>query len=78
MTSKLQKWGNSIGIKIPKAIIEKTNLRLNSEMEIECRNQKIIIFSKKKSICLKDLLSQITKENLHPEDSYVKAGREIW
>ena len=78
MSAKIHKWGNSLGVRIPKTIIEKANLNINSEIEIECKNQKIIIFGKKKSIQLKDLLSQITKDNLHAEDSYMKAGKEIW
>ena len=78
MSAKIQKWGNSAGVRIPKTIMEKANLNINSEIEIEYKNQKIIIFSKKKSIQLKDLLSQINKDNLHAEDSYIKTGKEIW
>ena len=78
MTSKIQKWGNSIAVRIPKTIIEKASLSVNSEIEIEYKNQKIIIFSKKKPVQLKDLLSQITKDNLHTEDSDAKLGKEIW
>ena len=78
MSAKIQKWGNSMGVRIPKAIMEKANLGVNSEIEIECKNQKIIIFSKKKPVQLKNLLSQITKDNLHAEDSFIKAGKEIW
>ena len=78
MSAKIQKWGNSTGVRIPKIIMKKVNLSINSEIEIECKNQKIIIFSKKKLVQLKDLLSQITKDNLHTEDSSIKAGKEIW
>lgn len=78
MTSKIQKWGNSMGVRIPKIIIEKANLSVSSEIEIECKNQKIIIYPKKKPIQLKDLLSKITKDNLHTEDSHIKIGKEIW
>ena len=78
MSTKIQKWGNSVGVRIPKIIMEKANLSINSEIEIEYKNQKIIIFSKKKPVRLKDLLSQITKDNLHAEDSFTKAGKEIW
>ncbi len=78
MTGKIQKWGNSMGVRIPKAIMEKANLSVNSEIAIECKNQKIIIYPKKKSIQLKDLLSKITKDNLHTEDSHIKVGKEIW
>ena len=78
MSAKIQKWGNSAGIRIPKTIMKKANLNIHSEIEIEYKNQKIIIFAKKKTVQLKDLLSQITKNNLHAEDSYRKAGKEIW
>ena len=78
MSVKIQKWGNSAGVRIPKTIMEKANLGLNSKVEIECKNQKIIIFSKKKPLQLKELLSQITKDNLHTEDSYIKMGKELW
>ena len=58
--------------------MEKANLSIDSEIEIECKNQKIIIFGKKKPIQLKDLLSQITKDNLHGESGSIKIGKEIW
>ncbi len=78
MASKLQKWGNSIGVRIPKSIMEKTNLDVNSEVEIEHKNGKIIIFPKHQSIQLGDLLSQITKDNLHSEDDFLPEGKEVW
>ena len=78
MTIKIQKWGNSAGIRIPKNIMEKANLSVNSEIEMECKKQKIIIFSKKQPVQLKDLLSQITKDKLHTEDHPVRMGKEIW
>ena len=78
MSTKIRKWGNSMGIRLPKTLMEKVNLSVNSEVEIECKNQKIIIFSKKTPIQLKDLLSQITKNNLHSEDSHIRVGKEIW
>ena len=78
MSTKIRKWGNSMGVRIPKTLMEKANLNVNSDIEIECKNQKIIIFSKKTPIQLKDLLSQITKDNLHSEDTYTRVGKEIW
>ena len=78
MALKLQKWGNSIGIRISKSIIEKVNLEVGSEVEIEHKNGKIIITPFKKKLVLNDLLSQITKSNLHPEDNFTSEGREIW
>ena len=78
MSSKLQKWGNSIGLRIPQAIIKQANLHLNSEVEISCKNKRIVILPQKKELKLKQLLSQITKDNLHSEETSLREGKEIW
>ena len=78
MTSKIQKWGNSLGIRIPKSIIEKANLNENSEVEIENKDGAIIIFPRQKKLSLDTLLSEITKDNLHQESDDEVEGREVW
>lgn len=78
MASKLQKWGNSIGLRIPRTIIKQANLHLNAEVDIRCKDKCIIILPQKKSLKLKSLLSQINKDNLHAEETYLREGREIW
>lgn len=78
MTSKIQKWGNSLGIRIPKSIIEKANLSENSEVEIENKDGAIIIFPRQKKLSLDTLLSEITKDNLHQESDDEVEGREVW
>ena len=78
MALKLQKWGNSIGVRISKSVIEKVNLEVGSKVEVESKNGKIIIAPLKKTLVLNDLLSQISKKNLHSEEDFVSEGREIW
>lgn len=78
MTAKIQKWGNSLGIRIPKSIIEKANLSENSEVEIENKDGAIIIFPRQKKLSLDTLLSEITKDNLHQESDDEVEGREVW
>ena len=78
MALKLQKWGNSIGVRISKSIIEKVDLEVGSEVEIEHKNGKIVITPLKKPFVLNDLLSQITKSNLHSEDDFILEGKEVW
>ena len=78
MTAKIQKWGNSLGIRIPKSIIEKANLNENSEVEIENKDGAIIIFPRQKKLSLDTLLSEITKDNLHQESDDEVEGREVW
>ncbi|MCC7403626.1 MAG: AbrB/MazE/SpoVT family DNA-binding domain-containing protein [Bdellovibrionales bacterium] len=78
MSVKVQKWGNSLGVRIPKTVIEKVNLKENSEVEIESKNGTIIIFPAKKEYSLDSLLDQITKSNLHSEDDFKSEGNEVW
>lgn len=78
MSAKIQKWGNSLGIRIPKSVIEKANLDENSEVEIENKDGAIIIFPRQKKVILANLLSQITKKNLQHEDEYKTEGNEVW
>lgn len=78
MSVKIQKWGNSLGVRIPKAVIEKVKLSENSEVEIESKNGTIVIFPSKKEYSLDSLLEQITKNNLHSEDDFKTEGNEVW
>lgn len=78
MSAKIQKWGNSLGVRIPKAVIEKMNLSENSEVEVEHKNGAIIIFPAKKQFSLDALVEQITKENIHQEEDIKAEGNEVW
>jgi antitoxin MazE len=74
---QVQKWGNSLGVRIPKAIAIKVGLEEGSEINFDVEDDKIII--KRKSQKLDDLLSQITPDNIHREVSTGAAeGREVW
>jgi antitoxin MazE len=78
MSVKIQKWGNSLGVRIPKAVIEKANLSENSEVEVESKNGTIIIFPAKKPYSLESLVDQITSSNLHQGDDFEPEGNEVW
>ena len=78
MSVKILKQGNSLGIRIPKAAIEKVNLKENSEVEIESKNGTIVIFPTQKQYSLDVLLDQISKNNLHQEEEFTSVGNEVW
>ena len=53
METRLQKWGNSAGIRIPKSFLKTLNLNTNDEVNISMEEDKIIISKiNKKSISL--------------------------
>jgi antitoxin MazE len=78
MSVKIQKWGNSLGVRIPKAVIEKVNLGEHSEVEVESKDGTIVIFPAQRKYSLESLLNKITKNNLHHEDDFKVEGNEVW
>jgi len=66
MTTKLQKWGNSYAVRIPKNFIQDLVLSGGSEIEIKYHNKSLVITPKKqKQYALKDLIKRITPKNRH-------------
>ena len=47
MTTKLQKWGNSYAVRIPKNLIQDIKLSQGSEIEIKYHNQSLVMKPKK-------------------------------
>ncbi|MDR9855795.1 AbrB/MazE/SpoVT family DNA-binding domain-containing protein [Paenibacillus sp. VCA1] len=73
----VQKWGNSLGIRIPKSLALKVGLEEGSEIDLDVENGHLVI--KPKSTTLGELLAQVTPENLHEEVSTGDPkGREAW
>lgn len=76
MNAIIKKWGNSLGVRISKPMLQELNLHENSEVELTVKDNTITITPKSS---LEDLLLQITKENLHSEINFGKPeGKEIW
>ncbi|MDA8168800.1 MAG: AbrB/MazE/SpoVT family DNA-binding domain-containing protein [Nitrospiraceae bacterium] len=80
MTTKIQQWGNSLALRIPKAFAVGANLHKGAVVDVSEEGGKIILTPvKKKKFTLEGLLAGVTKENIHGEISTGKrAGKEIW
>lgn len=80
MESRLQKWGNSFGIRIPNHILKSLNLRPNELLDIKEEDEKIIITkTKKDKISLKELFDNYNGDNLAKDFVWDEpVGREIW
>jgi len=86
MLMTIKKWGNSLATRIPKAVVESVNLRLDQEVDVEAVNGKIIItpITKKKEYKLEELLGQCKPESMkrsEEDQSWLNSdpvGREIW
>ncbi|MFB6366105.1 AbrB/MazE/SpoVT family DNA-binding domain-containing protein [Paenibacillus elgii] len=64
---QVQKWGNSLGIRIPRSLALKVGLEEGSEVDLDVEDGHLVI--KPKSSTRDELLAQVTPENLHKEVS---------
>ena len=77
MKTVVQKWGNSLGLRIPSLWAKDNNVRSGSKIEVIVEKGKIVILPQKKS--LDDMLAMVTPENIHSEVSTGNAvGKEEW
>ena len=76
-----QKWGNSLGIRIPKEAADRIGIQQGSEIELCVTGNVTIITLKPKRLqkksTLEELLAQITPENRHKEIDFGIEGREL-
>ena len=79
MRTTIQKWGNSLSVRLPKAVTEKVGLKESDSIEIEIQDNKIVLLPQTvKEYTLKKLLKGVTKKNLHDETDFGgPAGREM-
>lgn len=80
MLTKIHKWGNSLGLRIPKSCAEEAQVVVGSIVEIRVEDGRIVVLPvRSPSYRLKELLSGVTKDNLHEEIATGDAvGREAW
>lgn len=80
MLTKVQKWGNSLALRIPKAFAVDAQLENDSFVEISIVKGKIVITPVTvPNWTLEELLAGINKNNLHHEiDTGIAVGNEVW
>jgi antitoxin MazE len=77
VNTKIQKWGNSLALRIPKAFADQVGLAHDSVVQISLEGDRIIIEPAARPR-LEDLLGAITTDNLHSETDWgAAAGQEI-
>ena len=73
----VQKWGNSLGFRIPSLWAKDNNIKNGSKIEVIAEKGKIIILPQKKS--LDDMLALVTPDNIHSGiSSGYAVGKEEW
>lgn len=77
MQRHIQKWGNSLGIRIPKQFAKQLHLHPGSPVHLEIEDGKLIVHSPQYN--LEDLLKEITPKNQHKllNDDLAKGNRRM-
>ena len=76
---RLTRWGNSLAVRIPKALAEQTDLREGSEVELSVVDGALTVRPRAPSYSLAQLLDQVTTENRHDEVDWGEPqGKEAW
>jgi len=65
MQARVQKWGNSLAVRIPKPVITETGLGENALVEVSSDGEVITIRRSVRIPTLEELLAGITDENKH-------------
>ena len=80
MHAKIQKWGNSLALRIPTAFARDTHLTSGSEVDLSIHDGKILIDpAPEPDYSLSALLKGVTDENRHTEvDPGEAVGNEAW
>lgn len=80
MTTKIQRWGNSLALRIPKSFAKDVHLESGAPVDLSVVKGRLVIKpSLKPTYTLAQLLKQISKKNLHAETDFGKpVGNEIW
>lgn len=80
MLTKIQKWGNSLAVRIPKIMADEMKAGDGTSVQMTVREQALVIEPVLEARwTLAALLAGVTDENRHGEwDSGEPVGRETW
>ena len=70
------KWGNSLGVRIPRVLAHKVGIHEGTPVDLSIQDHQIVIT---KGFTLQSLLDQVTSENIHEEvQAGAPRGEESW
>jgi len=78
MITTVSRWGNSLGIRIPKDAAEEAHLREGDAVQVISEDGRLMLVPVSTEPTLDDLIEMITPENCHAEAVVVHVGAEVW
>lgn len=79
MRTRLDRWGNSLGVRIPKALADEADLREGDHVEMHFENGVVVLRPARPHYTLDELLEGFTEENVDMKEYWIDTpalGRE--
>jgi antitoxin MazE len=77
--TKIAKWGNSLGLRLPKTVASEAELGEGDRVTVSVRNGAIVIRPSRPTYSLDRLIAKITPRNRHDETDWgATVGHEPW
>ncbi|PYQ98290.1 MAG: AbrB/MazE/SpoVT family DNA-binding domain-containing protein [Acidobacteria bacterium] len=77
--TQIAMWGNSLGLRLPKAVALEAQLDEGDTVDVSVRNGAIVIRPSRPTYSLEQLVARITPRNRHDESAWGTAvGHEAW
>lgn len=78
-TTQIAKWGNSLGLRLPKSVAREAEVGEGDTVDVSVRNGAIVIRPSRPVYSLDRLVAKITPRNRHDESDWgAPAGHEAW
>ena len=80
MEATIEQWGDSLALRIPKALAKQTSVKKGSTVNLTVENGQMVMTPiPQEPVTLKSLLAKVTPENIHPETDWgPPVGKELW
>ena len=79
MTTRMARWGNSLGLRLPKSVAGDAHIAEGDTVEVSVEGGAIVIRPARRRYDLAALVKKITPRNRHKESEWGGPhGREIW
>ena len=79
MRARIAKWGNSLGVRIPKAVAKEVGFDEGSNVEVKVCGRELVLASASREYSLDELVRGITSKNRHGVTDWGSpVGNESW
>ena len=79
MSTQIARWGNSLGLRLPKSVVIEAQLGAGDRVEVSVSDGAIVVRPTRPAYSLDELVARITPRNRHAETDWrAPVGGETW